>query len=152
MREWMNLGFCQVRRRAAASRHVHEIHIANISATATTATFFSPLLWKKLINKTSSHQLLSFFSKDDKCKKKKKQLLADSLNFLLDPLMIYWGKQKVIWCVRWEESCRRSDMGAGVRPGSNVLLNELRHFWLKRLPAGRRHRVHMLISKQLTLA
>lgn len=37
-------------------------------------------------------------------------------------------KQKVIWCVRWEECCGRSDMGTGVRP---VLFNGRRHFWLK---------------------
>lgn len=48
--------------------------------------------------------------------------------FLLDPLMIYWEKQKVIWCVRWEECCWRSDMGTGVRP---VLFSGRRHFWLK---------------------
>lgn len=48
--------------------------------------------------------------------------------FFLDPLMIYWEKQKVIWCARWEERCWRSDMGAGVRP---VLFNGRRHFWLK---------------------
>lgn len=46
---------------------------------------------------------------------------------LLEPLMIYWEKEKVIWCVRWEEGCVRSDMGTGVRP---VLFNGRRHFWL----------------------
>lgn len=122
MSEWMNFSFWQVRqhlkhgvRSAAVSRqHVHKIHIANISATRMSSS----------ARNTNILTSAALFRKDDKCK-----LLPDSLTFFfLDPLMIYWVKQKVIWCARWEERCWRSDMGAGVRP---VLFNGRRHFWLK---------------------
>lgn len=122
MSEWVNSSFWQVRQHlrheahstAVSRQHVHKIHIANISATRTTS---SPSLNKNILTSAA------LFSKDDKCK-----LLQDSQTFFLDLLMIYWEKQKVIWCVRWEECCGRSDTGTGVRP---VLFNGRRHFWLK---------------------
>lgn len=68
--------------------------------------------------KTSSLQLLFSASMTNANFQQTPQLF-------LDLLMIYWEKQKVIWCARWEEWCR---VGTGVRP---VLFNGRKHFWLK---------------------
>lgn len=122
MSERMNFSFWQVRQHlkhgahstAVSRQHVHKIHIANNSATGTTSS--------SALNK-NIHTSAALFSKDDKCK-----LPPDSPTFFWTLWWFIGEKQKVIWCVRWEECCGRSDMGTGVRP---VLFNGRRHFWLK---------------------
>ena len=124
--EWVNEFLflaSQTASKAWSSFHLQlrdSTYTKSISQTFQLQEQLLPRLWTK----TSSHQLL--FSK-----KMTNANFHQTPQLFLDPVMIYWGKQKVIWWERWEECCGRSDMGNGVRPGLNVLLNELRHFWLK---------------------